>query len=282
MQQLPDAPLGAMQIVGRGLELGAACFSRLFMATSLLAFASLLPTLDMAVRLGNTTLTPDYMLRNLFGWHLALVWVVTLCLIFLVQAFLITRLDRIARGGAVNFQTEWNESRRAFLPLVGVLLLCIAIAVGVSIMALILGAVAGGLAALFLGKASFVVVLVLAMLGTVVFIVIYLLFTQYLVVLEHKPPLAAINGSFSLVYGRWWHAFRILFVLFVLMIGIALLVVLPVAPLLSFSETARDGRAMLGQGVLEMAMTAVSGPFTLSVMYLTYHDLKLRSSLPAA
>ena len=270
-----------MQIVGRGLELGAACFGRLFMGTSLLAFIGLLPTLDTALRLGSATLTPDYALRNLLGWHWFMVWALTLCLILLVQAFIITRLDRIARGGAVNFQAEWNESRRAFLPLIGVLLLCFAIVLGAGVMAVIVGAVAGGLAMLLMGKGAFAFVVLLGVGMMLLFIAVYLLFTQYLVVLEHKSPLTAINSSFALVYGRWWHAFLVLLVLFMLMIGIALLVALPVAPLLNFSSTARDGRAMLGQGVLEMAMTAVSGPFTLSVMYLTYHDLKLRSR-PAA
>lgn len=277
MQRLPDSPLSAIQIVGRGFELGAACFSKLFMASSLLAFAGLLPTLDTSLRLGSAVYTPDYMLKNLFDWHLGLVWLVTLCLIFLVQAFMLTRLDRIARGGTINFQVEWGASRRAILPLLGLLLVCFVIALGAVVMSLILGSVAGGVAALLLGKAAFAVVLIAAVIFTVVFIAVYLLFMQFLVVLEHKSPLAAVNGSFSLVYGRWWHAFSVLFVTFVIIIGIMLLAMLPLAPLLGDTTAALDGRHLLAQGVLEMAVTAVTAPFTLSVMYLTYNDLKLRS-----
>jgi hypothetical protein len=209
------------------------------------------------------------------------VWLVTLCLIFLAQAFMLTRLDRIARGGAIDFKAEWEVSRRAFLPLLGSLLICIGIALGAGVIALILGSVAGGLVALLLGKAMFAVVLVTAMIATVLFIAVYLLFIQFLVVLEHKSPLAAVNGSFSLVYGRWWHAFSVLFVTFMIVIVVMLLAALPLAPLLGGSESALDGRHLLTQGVVQMAMTAVTAPFTLSVLYLTYNDLKLRGRVSA-
>ena len=280
MQRLPEAPLSAVQIVGRGIELGAACFGRLFMASSLIAFAALLPTLDTSLRLGDQVYTQDFVMHHLLSWRLALVWLVTLCLFILTQAFMLARLDRIARGGVTSFPVEWGESRRAVLPLVGMLLLCAAIGLAAGVMSLILGSVAGGVAVLLLGKAAFAWVLMVAFIFTVVFIAVYLLFTQFLVVLEHKSPVAAVNGSFSLVYGRWWHAFCVLFVSFVILIGIMLLAMLPLAPLLGGADAPLDGRHMLVQGTAEMVMTALTGPFTLSVLYLTYNDLRLRSQVP--
>lgn len=265
-----------MQIVGRGLELGATCFGKLFMASSLIAFIWLLPTLDTALRLGSTPLTPDYMLHMLLGWHWFAVWILTLCLMLLAQGFMVTRLDRIARGGAIGFRAEWGETRRAFLPLLGTLVLCFLILLAAVMIAAVIGSLAGGVVALFAGKAGFMFVLQLSMVVTLMAIVIYLLFTQFLVVLERKRPVAAINGSFALVYGFWWHAFLVLLMLFLLMFGVAILAALPVMPLLHEGDGLRDGRSMLVQGVLQMVMTAVSGPFTLSVMYLVYNDLKLR------
>ncbi len=276
MQRLPDAPLSAVQIVGRGIELGAACFGRLFMASSLIAFAALLPTLDTSLRLGNQAYTQDFMLHHLLSWHLALVWLVTLCLFMLVQGFMLARLDRIARGGVTSFQVEWGESRRAFLPFVGTMLLCGAIGLGTGMMSLALGAMAGGLAALFMGKAMFLAVLFTVMVAAMVFIAIYLLFTQFMVVLEHKSPIQAVNSSFTLVYGRWWHAFMVLLVTCVVMLGVMLLATLPLSPFLGDADAVMDGRQMLVQGAAEMVMTALTGPFTLSILYLTYNDLKLR------
>ena len=281
MQTLPDSPLGALQIVGRGIELGASGFGKLFMATTLLAFVWLLPTLDTALRLGDETLTPDLLLHKLLGWHWLLTWLLTIGLMLLVQGFVITRLDHIARGGTVNFGAEWREGLRAFPPLLGTALLSFAIAVAAGAMGLIVGAVAGALAALVMGKAMFAVMLMLAIALVLIFVMVYLLFTQFLVVLEKQSPLRAINASFGLVYGRWWHAFTVLLVTASLLIGIMLIAILPLASVLHFGEGSRNGRAMLGQGVLEMILSAVCTPFTLSVMYLTYHDLKLRSR-PAA
>ena len=48
----------------------------------------------------------------------------------------------------------------------------------------------------------------------------------------------------------------------------------------STGDTAVTGRAMFGQAVLEMVFLAVFGPFVDSILYVYYHDLKLRKQSP--
>lgn len=283
MSRLPTEPLAPMQVLFRGLELGAASFSKLFMGTTLVGFIALLPTLDMAMRMGNTPVTPEQAVA-LLGGRWLLMQLVTLVLGVLVQAFVITRLDVLARGAAVDTGTEWRSSLRVWLPLLLTLLLCLGILIVVCIMGAVAGLVAGLLTTLLAGKAAFVVGFVAGMLAVLVFVAIYLIFVQFIVILDRSPPAESINLSFNLVHGHWWDTFLPLLMVFVLAVGVSMICVVPLVAsgeLAAFGNGEETGRSLLERGVLEMVASAVFGPFLLSVVYLQFHNLKLQRP-PAA
>ena len=275
MSRLPTEPLAPMQILFHGLELGASSFSKLFMGTTLMGVVALLPTLDTAMRLGNDELTPERMLA-IFGWRWLLVELLSIALALLVQAFLITRIDGLAREDRVDTHAEWQNSLRAWLPLFLAFLLCVGILIAACIMGAIAGLVTGLLATILAGKAGFASGFLVGVFAAVIFVVIYLLFIQYFVVLERKGPVESFNLSFNLVRGHWWHTFQVLLMLLVVIVGISLLCAIPLAAVSDLGDGVQTGRSLLERGVFEMVGSALLGPFLFSIVYLQYLDLKLR------
>ena len=275
VSRLPTEPLAPIQILFHGMQLGASIFGKLFMGTTLIGFVMLLPTLDTAMRLGNDELTPERMLAIL-GWRWVLVQLSSAALVLLVQAFLITRIDSLAREGRMDARAEWQNSLRAWLPLFLAFLLCIGIVVVACVAGAVAGLVTGLLATLLAGKAGFASGFLVGVFAAVVFVAIYLLFIQYFVALERRGPVDSINLSFNLVHGHWWHTFQVLLALLFVMVSIGLLCSIPLAAVSDLGDSIETGRSLLERGVLEMVASAVFGPFLFSILYLQYLDLKLR------
>jgi hypothetical protein len=127
-----------------------------------------------------------------------------------------------------------------------------------------------------LGRESFTAVAAATIIAGLACIAIYLLFIQFIVVLERRSPVDSINASFNLVYRNWWRAFGVLLALLAMVLGICILVIIPFAPWLHGVPMADTGRSMLEKGVLQMVGVAVFTPFSLGVTYVLYNDLKLR------
>lgn len=277
MQRLPTEPLPPLPLLFRGLELGAHGFTKLFMATSLMGFLGLMPTVEMAERVGDNPMAQDpaSMLALLSGrWFL--VWIVSVAFTLLVQGAVIARLDRLARGIAVDFRGETLQGLRAWIPLLVTLLLCVGVLIVALIPVTLIGLLAGALGMVVLGRAGFTAVTMVTIIAGVACIAIYLLFIQFLVVLEHRSPVDSINKSFNLVYKNWWHTFLVLLALLAMVVGIGILAAIPFASWLRSVPTVDTGRSMLEKGVLQMIAVAIFTPFSLSVTYVLYNDLKLR------
>ena len=275
--RLPAEPLSPLPLLFRGLELGAYGFTKLFMATTLLGFLGLLPTVDMAMRLGDNALGEDpASVLALFNGRWLAVWAAAFALTLLIQAMAIARLDHLAQSGVVDFRTESLQGLRAWLPLVGALLLCVGMGVLVLIPVSLVGLLAGALGAVVVGRAGFAAVTTATIIGLAFCIAVYLLFIQFFVVLERRAPMDSINKSFNLVYRNWWRTFAVLLGFLVVVLGVCILAVIPIVPWLHLTAQPPTGRNLLERGVLQMIGVAVFTPFSLGVLYLLYNDLKLR------
>ena len=156
------------------------------------------------------------------------------------------------------------------------ILLSFLIGIVAMVLAGAIGALIGLLGALLFGKAGFVVLLVLIMLVMVLYVVMYLVFVQYSIVLEGGGPIEAINRSFNLVYGHWWHAFVVLILGVLCLVVVAIVGAFAMSPLLLMVGSSDTGRSLFVSGVVQMVASAVLEPFILSVLYMLYRDLKLR------
>jgi hypothetical protein len=269
-----------MPLLLRGLQLGTHSFVKLFMITTFSGLLALLPTLYMAMRIGDTVLTPSAQLQFVDGrW--GLIELLSLISILLLQGIVITRMDLIARENRTDLGVEWRSALRALLPLIGALLLCMGIFIVTCLVAGIAGMLAGLVGMLFAGKAGLIFVLIVTLLAACIYVSIYLLFIQYFIVLDRKNPLDAVNGSFNLVYGKWWSTFLVLLVLVLTVVILAVLIMLPFLAVFGAFATEQTGRGLLIKGVLEMIFTAIFAPFGLAVIYLLFQDLKLRRQAPA-
>ena len=277
MQRLPTEPLSPMPLLFRGLELGAQSFTKLFLATSFMGFLGLLPTVEMSMRLGDSPMSEDpASMLALFNGRWFLVSLVTLTLTLLVQCMVIARLERLARDAAVDARAEALQGLKAWLPLLAALLLCIGILIVAMIPVTLIGLLTGALGMVVLGRESFTLITTATIIAGLGCIAIYLLFIQFIVVLERRSPVDSINKSFNLVYRNWWRTFGVLLALLAMVIGVCILALIPFAPWLHSVPTVDTGRSMLEKGVLQMVAVAVFTPFSLSVTYLLYNDLKLR------
>jgi len=268
-----------MDVLGAGLRLGAGAFSKLFLATTVLALVESLPNMVMATQFGNEAVTPEQRLHLQFGGlQLSLQ---TGCLLFLLlaQAVTLSRLDHLATGTAADYHAEILQGLKAFLYLFCAFFLSIVIAFVAMAFAAAVGALVGLLGALLLGKAAFVALLVSVMVFMLLYVFLYLLFVQYSIVLDGRGPMQAINRSFNLVYGHWWHTVAVL-LLSVLCLAIVVVVCgIAFSPAMLAVGSLDTGRGLFVLSVLQMIGGAVFGPFLLAVIYMLYRDLKLRSRL---
>lgn len=280
MQALPNTPLPATAVVGQGLRLGAGAFSKLFLATTVLALVEFLPNMVMATQLGSEAITPQQRLHVQFGgWQLSL-QVGCLIVLLLVQAVTLSRLDHLATGVTVDYCVEIRRGLKAFLYLFGAFLLSFVIAIVAMALAAAVGALVGLLGALLLGKTAFVVLLIAVMMFMLLYVFLYLLFVQYSIVLDGSGPIQAINRSFNLVYGHWWHTVTVLLLTVLCVLVVAMIGGVAFSPILLMGGPLDTGRGLFVMSVMQMLGGAVFGPFLLAVIYMLYRDLKLRSVAP--
>ena len=155
MKTLPTSPQSPAEIVGSGLTLGVGVFGKLFLAASLIAFIQLLPSMDLALLIGNVEVTPAAELEQMLSAHHIAVLLAALFLVLLVQGMAIVRLDHLAQSQAGNYQDEWWRGLKAFLPLVGALLLSVAIGILGGLLGALVGLLLGFLGSLLFGKLGF-------------------------------------------------------------------------------------------------------------------------------
>lgn len=282
MQTLPGSPLSASATLGAGTRLGLSVFGKLFLVTTALALVQFIPTLVLAPHFGDGTVTPQQMLSAQFDGPMILLQIGCLLALLLAQAVALTRLNNLATGAAAGYPGEIRKGLRVFPSLIGAFLLSFLIGMVAMALAGAIGALIGLFGALLFGKAGFVTLLVLVMLVMMLYVVMYLIFVQYSIVLEDCGPIQAINRSFNLVYGHWWHVFAVLILGVLCLLAVAIVGAFAMSPLLLMAGGSDTGRSLFVSGVMQMVASAFLEPFILSVIYMLYRDLKLRSQLSAS
>ncbi|HEX4299739.1 MAG TPA: hypothetical protein VH327_02625 [Gammaproteobacteria bacterium] len=277
MQTLPSAPLSASAVVSNGLRLGAGAFSKLFLATTVLALVEFLPNMVMATQFGNDAITPQRRLHVQFGGGQLGLQIGCVMFLLLAQAVTLSRLDHLATRATVDYRIEIRRALKAFLHLFCALLLSILIGIVAMALAGAVGALVGLLGALLLGKAAFFVLLVAVMMFMLLYVFLYLLFVQYSIVLDGSGPIEAINRSFNLVYGHWWHTVAVLLLMVLCVLVAAIIAGIALSPAVLMAGPLDTGRGLFVTSVIQMIGGATLGPFLLAVIYMLYRDLKLRS-----
>ncbi|MGH8279959.1 MAG: hypothetical protein ACRETQ_10420 [Gammaproteobacteria bacterium] len=275
MLSLPQTPQPPLRVWSKGVALGAAAFSRLFLYTSLIAILGLLPRLYLDLRLGTDTMTAEHVRAALdLSWILLEVACVLVSL--LVQALIIARLEQFAQTARAATAGAWRQAARSWLPLIGTVVLCLLILFFSALIAALVGGIVAAVAKGAIGREGAVAIVMALMLVVVVILGVYLIFVQFAVVLEKRRPLAAIDLSFNLVRGNWWRTFAVLLVTGVVIAAILMLVSLPLDSAFGWHGGVQTGRTMLEKAILQMVVSALSAPFIISILYVQYLDLKLR------
>ena len=278
-QTLPSVPLSPSAVVGSGLRLGASAFSKLFLATTILALVEFFPNMVMATQFGNEAITPQQRLHVQFGGLQLSLQIGCLIFVLLAQAVTLSRLDHLATGVTADYRIEIRRGLNAFLYLFYAFLLSIIIAFVAMALAAAVGALVGLLGALLLGKTAFVVLMVAVMVFMLLYVFLYLLFVQYSIVLDGSGPMQAINRSFNLVYGHWWHTVAVLLLSILCVLVVAIICGIALSPAVLVAGPLDTGRGLFVMSVIQMIGGALFGPFLLAVIYMLYRDLKLRSQL---
>lgn len=248
MFELASGPRDLGEILVQGIQLGRLAFHRLFMLMSLITFLGVLPTFCLVWGAGDQIFGYQEMLAGMRGGYGLAVFIVAL-LVLPLRAILLNRIAAAARGQSYGLHEELAKAIRVWpwLFIAGIILL----------LAVCLG---------------FVLLVVPGLI-----LCISLMFEEFGVVLEGYKPVQALNASHNLVWGHWWRT-----------LGLLLIMVLPYYILLSIvgvllgldtggmGQTGITGRALFEQCVLEMIFFAMAGPFFYSILYVYYHDLKLR------
>jgi hypothetical protein len=277
VQPLPSVPLSASAVVSTGLRLGAGAYGKLLLATTVLALVEFLPNMVMATQFGNDAITPEQRLHVQFGGAHVSLQIGCVILLLLVQAVTLSRLDHLATGVTADYRVEIRRALRAFPYLFCAFLLSFLIAIVVMALAAAVGALVGLLGALLLGKAAFVVLLLAVMIFILSYVFLYLLFVQYSIVLEGSGPIEAINRSFNLVYGHWWHTVAVLLLILLCVLAGVIVGGIALSPAVLLAGPLDTGRGFFIMSVIQMIGGALLSPFILAAIYMLYRDLKLRS-----
>ena len=252
MFELASTPRDLGEILQQGIGLGRLAYRRLFMLTSVIAFLGVVPTACLVWGAGDVPMPYTQIFDELSGRYGIAALLVAL-LGMLLRALMLNRVAAAARGQTYGLNEEFQRALRAWpwLVIAGFVYL---VAVGLGTLLLLVPG------------------LILA---------VSLMFEEFGVVLEGYGPIQALNASHNLVWGHWWRTLGLLILVFLpLSVLLAIVAALLGLDLGSTGDTAVTGRSMFGQAVLEMVFLAVFGPFVDSILYVYYHDLKLRKQSP--
>ncbi|MGA9851406.1 MAG: hypothetical protein WBR15_00500 [Gammaproteobacteria bacterium] len=281
MFELDPTPQSPMKVWSQGIRLGWAGFPKLIALTTVLAFISLLPTIYMADKLGNTEVTPDVMQEFFRQGHfirdLLLLELLMLVLSSFVNALIIRRLDHTVHGTQPAHEFGFASSKLLSLMLAGILVV-VTLIIGL-IIAVIIGGVLGAVLGTMLGHDTAIVVSLTCFLIATIFISVNLVFFQFAIVLDSKGPVSSLNHSCALVFRNWWRTFLVLLITLIVIMFIAVLVTLVMLSAVHghlLQDAMDNGRAMLVKGILNLVGAALLAPFVMGILYALYHDLGMR------
>lgn len=251
MFELASTPQDLGDIILQGIRLGRLAYRRLFTLTSVLAFLGLIPT---TVQVWGAHDEVSFDFQSLDAWAHQFtaaydaVAIIALVLSLLLLAVLIRRIDAAARGQTGATPAELPQAVKVWIWMIlAVVIYAIATAVG-----LILLVVPG---------------LILA---------VSLMFYMFGVVLEGQKSVEALNASHHLVWGHWWRTLGMVVLVYLPLLVLVSIVVsmLGIGP--SGLDAPLRGRDVFAEAVVEMVLVAMYSPFIYSILYIYYHDLRLR------
>jgi hypothetical protein len=249
MFELASGPRDLGEILAQGIRLGQLAFRRLFMLTSIMEFLALVPTAYFVWGVGDTPMTLLDVFKRMLEGDVGLVSLCTLLVLFPIRAIVLMRVASAARGQTFGLREEARKALHLWPAL---------LAAGVVYVI-----------AVFLG----IVLLVIP--GVI--LAVSLKFEEFALVLDGKGPIQALNTSHDLVWRHWWRTLGLLLVMFVpiwmFMSVVGGLIGIDAG---NSEEMTVTGRSMFEQGVLSMVFYAVLWPFLYSILYVYFHDLKLR------
>lgn len=255
MFELASTPQDLGDIILQGMRLGRMAYRRLFTLTTIVAFLGLIPTMVQVWGVHDET---SFDFQTLDAWShqftpsYDLVAGAVIVLGLLLQAVLFRRIAAAAHGQLGAIQAELQQAVKVWPWMI----LTLIIYVMVMVLGLILLLVPG------------------------VVLAVSLMFSMFGVVLEGQKAVEALNASHNLVWGHWWRTLGMLALIY-----LPLLVVMSIiAAMLGIGtgglEASLRGRDIFAEAVLEMVFVAVFSPFIYSILYVYYHDLKLRKQTP--
>lgn len=287
MFELDHVPRRPLRIWLHGIELGLASFRKLIALTTVLGFLSLLPTIYMAMTIGDKAISPYFMLQLFKQGHFIFIMLMLQLLVLILSSFvnalIIRRLDETAQETQRDHELVFALHKLVPLALAYILVF-MTVMVGILLAALV-GAILGAVFGILFGHAAAVAVTEICIFIALIYIVINLLFFQFAVVLDGKGPVGSLNRSCALVFRNWWRTFMVLLYTLLIIAGIVIMVLIPLAAVMPIQHwlpaiTAADtGRTLLIKGVLQLIGGAILAPFVLGILYTLYHDLKLRNAL---
>jgi len=251
MFELASTPQDLGDIILQGIRLGRTAYRRLFTLTSIVAFLGLIPTM-VQVWGAHDEMSFDFQTLDAWARQFTPVYDLVACVVLLLglllQAVLFKRIAAAAHGRTETVQAELQQAMKVWLWMILVLI--------IYFIAVLLG---------------FILLVVPG-----VILAVSLMFSTFGVALEGQKPVEALNASHNLVWGHWWRTLGML-----VLVYLPLLVLMSViASMLGIGASGLDaplrGRDIFSEAVLEMVFLAVFGPFIYSVLYVYYHDLKLR------
>ena len=259
MFELPSLPQEMGEIVIQGLRLGRLAYRRLLNLTTVIAFLSLIPTVVQVWGKGDDVSFEAPVFND---WNMLSAWLrqfygaygvallVTGGLSLLPQTLLLRRIALAARGQKEAPRDEIRQALRLW-PWTMLTALAYVVAVGSGFLLIVPGLILG----------------------------VSLMFSVYATVFDGVRPMAALNMSHNLVWGRWWRTLGLLLIIYVpfMLLGAML------SSMLGFDldpGQAVHARDLFKQAVLDMVLVAFLSPFVFSIQYLYYRDLKLRRQVP--
>lgn len=244
--------------------------------TSLVSLAATLPLLEDVgerVGLGGSVTTSD--LSSLLGKALA-VAVISVLLVLAGRVFLSGFLTQVVAtaviGRRVGFGEIWSRVRPRLLPLLGLTLVYLAVAVGAGLLVFVV-ALAVPLLAVFLMLGLFVVGIWL--------VILFSLATAALV-LEGVGVGAAFGRSRELVTGSWWRIFGISLLAWVIAFAVSWIVRLPFNTMggagltMSADSITLSASYLVPSTIGTILASTLTEPFVAAVTVLLYTDQRIR------
>lgn len=274
--ELGDVLNGAISTIRRHPALMLGVTAVVVTITSLISLAATLPLLEdvgETVGLGGSATTSD--VADLLGKALAVTGI-SVVLVLAARVFLAGFLTQVVAaaviGRRVGFSDIWIRVRPRLLPLLGLSLVYVAVALGAGLVVFLLALAVPVLA----------VFLVLGLIVVGLWLVILFSLATAALVLENVGVGAAFGRSRQLVSGSWWRIFGISLLAWIIAFAVSWLVSLPFEAMggggftMSADSVTLSASYLIPATIGTIVASTLTDPFVAAVTVLLYTDQRIR------